>query len=403
MIRTDFKMNIPEPVRFVLDRLTGAGHSAHCVGGCVRDSLMGKTPSDFDVTTSARPDEMQNVFSDCRVVETGLKHGTLTVVREHMNIEITTYRIDGAYGDCRHPENVIFTDRLSDDLCRRDFTVNAMAYSEQNGLTDLFGGIGDLEKKVIRCVGNAEERFSEDGLRILRALRFSSVLGFAPDSECSDAIRKLTPLLSNISRERIYTEITKLLGGKNCAGILSSFPETVAFAMGIDPDDVKYAAERIENDDLSSPLMRYSLMLSRKTEDEARRLFGELKPSNEEKNKVMSYLRYRDYECRDLYSVRHLMCLTDSSFPKELSLFRSLLGSSVPGEAEKTGSLTEDILKKGLCYSLAQLEVKGNDLIEAGYRGQDIGNTLRSLLDKVLRDEIPNDRETLLGQIGKGQ
>ena len=162
---------LPGPVLFVTERLEAAGFHAYAVGGCVRDALMGRVPGDYDVTTDAKPAEMQAVFADCRVVETGLKHGTLTVVKDGMNVETTTYRIDGTYGDGRHPDGVTFTDRLADDLGRRDFTVNAMAYAPGVGIVDLFGGREDLARRSIRCVGRAADRFGEDGLRILRALR----------------------------------------------------------------------------------------------------------------------------------------------------------------------------------------------------------------------------------------
>ncbi|MBO5258030.1 MAG: polynucleotide adenylyltransferase, partial [Clostridia bacterium] len=189
---------IPAPVLFALDRLHGAGYHAYVVGGCVRDFLMGRTPGDYDVTTSAKPEQTLAVFADCRVVETGLQHGTVTLVRDGMNIEITTYRVDGVYLDGRHPEQVTFTDDLAEDLCRRDFTVNAMAYSPEAGVIDNHDGLADMKNRVISCVGNAEQRFSEDGLRILRALRFSSVLDFTPDDECSAGVRTLAPLLDKI-------------------------------------------------------------------------------------------------------------------------------------------------------------------------------------------------------------
>ena len=171
-------MFLPQPVRDVISRLQDSGFSAYAVGGCVRDSLMGRTPGDYDVTTSARPDDMRRCFADWRVLETGLRHGTVTVVRGGMQIETTAYRIDGVYADHRHPTGVTFTDSLEEDLSRRDFTVNAMAYSDRDGIVDRFGGQRDLRDRIIRCVGEPEKRFQEDGLRILRAMRFAAVLDF---------------------------------------------------------------------------------------------------------------------------------------------------------------------------------------------------------------------------------
>ena len=233
----ELTIRLPADVAALLAMLRDAGFPAYTVGGCVRDALLGITPHDWDICTSALPDQMQQVFKDLHTVETGLKHGTLTVVREHMNIEVTTYRVDGAYSDGRRPDSVSFADRLSDDLSRRDFTVNAMAWAPGSpetggGLTDLFGGRADLENRIIRCVGRAGERFSEDGLRILRALRFASVLRFSPDPECAAAVRSMASMLEKISRERIYAEITKLLGGGDAGRILGEFPDVVAAAVG---------------------------------------------------------------------------------------------------------------------------------------------------------------------------
>ena len=393
----NFTMAIPSPVRFVLDRLYSAGHTAYCVGGCVRDSLMGKTPSDYDVTTSAKPGEMQAVFSDCRVVETGLKHGTLTVVLDGMNIEITTYRIDGTYGDCRHPETVTFTDRLSDDLCRRDFTVNAMAYSPRDGLVDLYGGQNDIKNKVIRCVGRAEERFNEDGLRILRALRFSAVLGFTPDEECASAAHSLTHLLGKISRERIYAESTKLLGGSSCVPVMLGFADVIAYALGVSGDDVAHAAGCISHDNgKPDEMMRYALILSGYEEKNAKLVFDSLKPSKHDRLSVLTYLKYRDYAVSDEYGARRLISVTDDEFPVKLARFRYLLGVSENAEYESSVALVRNIVGEDKCRSLKGLCVKGDDLLPLGLNGKDTGRVLSTLLDAVMREEIPNERESLL-------
>lgn len=407
-----FRMALPSEVGFVLDRLESAGYSAYCVGGCVRDALMGKTPSDYDVTTSAKPDEMLRVFSDCRVVETGLKHGTLTVVLGSENIEITTYRIDGEYGDCRHPADVTFTDRLSDDLCRRDFTVNAMAYSPSRGLVDLYGGQADLCAGIIRCVGRAEDRFSEDGLRILRALRFSSVLDFTPDKECADAVRKLTPLLEKISRERIYTELTKLLGGKNCAKILALFPETIAFSLGVPAENVSRAAKKIANDTAQADppmygqfmyeqlmyeqLMRYAVICDGLAPKNAVRVIDSLKPSREEKRTILNYLEYRDTAVKCKYDVLRLISERGDAFPAALARYRRLLGLSDCEEESSVIRLTEQIIKNNECRSLSALQVNGDDLAALGLSGRSIGVTLNALLDSVMRGDAENEKNALL-------
>ena len=195
------KIQLPEKVHNIIETLQSAGYEAYAVGGCVRDSLLGRIPNDWDITTSARPEETKRLFP--RTIDTGIQHGTVTVMMNKEGFEVTTYRIDGEYEDSRHPKEVTFTASLEEDLKRRDFTINAMAYNEQDGLVDIFGGIRDIEIGVIRCVGNAEERFTEDALRMLRAVRFSAQLGYRIEEATRDAIRRLAPSLQRISAERI--------------------------------------------------------------------------------------------------------------------------------------------------------------------------------------------------------
>ena len=236
--------NIPDHIIPVLDSLEGAGYEAYLVGGCVRDRARGKEPNDYDVTTNAKPHEMQEVFRNYRVIETGLKHGTLTVVSDGECVEVTTYRIDGEYADNRHPTSVSFTDDVTLDLSRRDFTVNAMAYSRALGLCDPFGGMDDLKRRMIVCVGSPTERFSEDGLRILRALRFASVLEFAIDIDTANAIHDMKELLRGISKERIYTELRKLLSGGHASEIMREYSDVLSVCIeGVSPSAVEKAAE----------------------------------------------------------------------------------------------------------------------------------------------------------------
>ena len=224
-------MDLPRDVSLLISRLEEAGFSAYAVGGCVRDSLMSKQPHDWDLCTSARPEEMLRVFRGEHVVETGLKHGTLTVVLRHVPYEITSFRTEGAYSDHRHPDSVSFVRDVAGDLSRRDFTVNAMAYSPREGLVDLFGGQEDLSRRVIRCVGNPEERFREDALRILRALRFAAAFDFSLDPATSDALRLLAPTLENVAAERIREELLKLLCGPGVGRILRTYPEVFGIVL----------------------------------------------------------------------------------------------------------------------------------------------------------------------------
>ena len=207
------KIQLPEKVSSIIKALEEAGYEAYAVGGCVRDSVLGRNPQDWDITTSAKPQEVKRLFS--HTIDTGIQHGTVTVMLEREGFEVTTYRIDGEYEDARHPKEVTYTSNLLEDLKRRDFTINAMAYNESHGLVDAFDGIGDLERKCIRCVGNPKERFMEDALRMLRALRFGAQLGFSVEENTFQAIRELSPTIGKISAERIQTELVKLLTSPN--------------------------------------------------------------------------------------------------------------------------------------------------------------------------------------------
>ena len=271
-------MNIPIPknVMQALEILGKNGYSAYAVGGCVRDSLLGNKPDDWDICTSALPEQTAECFADYRVIPTGVKHGTITVIVEKP-LEITTFRIDGDYLDNRRPSEVSFTRRLEDDLCRRDFTVNAMALSADGEITDLYGGQEDLKAKLIRCVGYAETRFDEDALRIMRALRFASVLGFEIESETADAIRKKRQLLANIAAERIVKEFTKLLRG-NCADILFGYSEVIKIFLPI--ADFSADTVRLIAASPADPLLRLAILLSKSSAEDAEKMLRKLKYDN---------------------------------------------------------------------------------------------------------------------------
>lgn len=393
-------MLIPSPVSFVISRLEAHGYHAYCVGGCVRDHLMGRVPGDYDVTTSAKPNDMLRVFADCRLVETGLKHGTVTIVRDGMNIEVTTYRIDGAYDDGRHPDSVTFTDKLSEDLCRRDFTINAMAYSPERGIVDLFGGAEDLKLRKIRCVGRAEERFSEDGLRIMRALRFSSVLGFTPDEECSAAIRELMHLLDKISRERIYVELTKLLGGVGAAEILREYPEVIAHVLpNVKTDDVLRASEAIENDDRifaqkkPDTAMRYAIIFAALDDNAVKAAIDSLKTSRKERAAILG--------CRILlpepteFAIKKLMSRTDDEAPMRLARFACVMGKISVGQMQNVEVIAENIIEKDMPRRLSMLPVTGSDLTVHGCKGKEIGEKLNEILDLVMRGDIANTKNEI--------
>ena len=215
------KINLPENVKRIIDDLSNAGFEAYAVGGCVRDSILGRVPNDWDITTSAKPEDVKKVFK--RTVDTGIKHGTVTVLMGRETYEVTTYRIDGEYEDSRHPKSVEFTANLKEDLLRRDFTINAMAYNDTDGLVDIFGGLEDIESKTIRCVGVAKERFTEDALRLLRAIRFAAQLGYRIEDETYKAIGELSDTLAKISAERIQAELNKILLSDNPAMLKTAY------------------------------------------------------------------------------------------------------------------------------------------------------------------------------------
>ena len=436
-------MIIPETVRSLLSRLRAAGFTAYAVGGCVRDSLLGLTPKDWDLCTSALPEEMKQVFAGERLVETGLKHGTLTVVLEHVPYEITTYRVDGAYTDHRHPDAVSFVDHIDLDLSRRDFTVNAMACGPDGEVLDLFGGRQDLSARVIRCVGDPALRFREDALRILRALRFASVLDFTIAPETEAAIRADYETLGLVAAEWIRVELDKLLCGPGAVRILRAFPEVVTFllpclkpSLGYDQRNPHHlytvwehtlrAVELVPPD----PVLRMTMLLhdcgkpaSRTTDEKGIGHYaGHQAISARLAEEALSALRY------DTASAQRIIRLVEAhDIP--LSLERPLLlrrlnrfgeadlralflihradriatGTRNPEHAtEHCRDLNEALdalLADHPCYTLKDLAVKGTDLIPLGYRGKAIGDTLNLLLKKVMDGKLPNDREALLDSL----
>ena len=273
------KMNIPEPARMIIDRLNEHGYEAYVVGGCVRDMILKREPGDWDITTSARPEQVKALFT--RTLDTGIQHGTVTIMVGKEGYEVTTFRVDGDYTDGRHPDTVTFTPSLEEDLKRRDFTINAMAYNHNTGLVDIFGGREDIDRKVIRCVGNPTERFTEDALRILRAIRFSAQLGFEIEDATRQAITEIAPNLIHVSKERIQVELTKLL--------LSDRPQTMklVYETGISPyvsETFHKMGEMLADMPITVPAkkaLRWALFLRKGTPEQAVRILRDLKLDND--------------------------------------------------------------------------------------------------------------------------
>lgn len=436
-------IQLPEKVKLIIDTLQNAGYEAFAVGGCVRDSILGREPEDWDITTSARPAEVKALFR--RTIDTGILHGTVTVMLQQEGFEVTTYRIDGEYEDGRHPKEVTFTSSLKEDLRRRDFTINAMAYNEASGLVDIFGGRRDLEQKIIRCVGEAEERFTEDALRMLRAVRFSAQLGFQIEEKTKAAVKKLAPALALVSAERIQTELIKLAVSSHpdylrtayeagiTAVILPEFDAAMAmpqnhphhkYSVGehilrsmaaIEPDKVLRLTMLFH--DLGKPLTHTTdaegidhfkghAAVSREIAGKALR---RLKFDNDTRDKVMKLVLYHDYDIAETQKGvrRAVNRIGMEVFPLLFSVKRAdIAAQSGYMEEEKLRvvahleALYQEILEQKQCLFVKDLAVTGQDLIAAGMKpGREIGETLSRLLELVLENPECNTKEYLLTQI----
>ena len=376
---------IPKQVEEILAGLRADGYEAFAVGGCVRDTLLGRVPGDWDITTSARPEQVKQVFG--KTIDTGLQHGTVTVMREHVGYEITTYRIDGEYEDARHPKEVAFTSDLKEDLRRRDFTINAMAYSHETGIVDIFGGMKDLKEGVVRCVGNAVERFTEDALRILRAIRFSAQLNFTIEDDTYAALTVIAPNLANVSKE---TGMSPYIS----AGFHSVF--------GTNIGRVREACMRASGLPARKSL-RWAAFLSYGGEDCAAQILKELKMDNDTTDRVKTLVRWFSEELQeDDCKVREVMSsMEDGRFDELLLLKESLL----PEEAAGTGRIrktAEAVRSRGDCIRMRDMAVTGKDLIAAGVRpGPDMGNILQRLFLYVLKHPECNEKEYLLNMAVK--
>lgn len=438
------ELRIPEKAEIILHTLEEAGYEAYVVGGCVRDSILGRSPDDWDITTSAKPEEVKALFR--RTVDTGLIHGTVTVMLDKEGFEVTTYRVDGEYEDGRHPKEVSFTASLEEDLKRRDFTINAMAYNPKRGLVDLFGGVQDMENRIIRCVGNPLERFTEDALRILRAVRFSAQLGFSIEGETLKAISVLAPNLKYVSAERIQVELLKLL--------VSPHPDYLrtAYEAGI-TKEILPEFDRCMETEQNTPhhcynvgehtlhsllniradkVLRLTMLLHdfgkpvvKRTDEDGRDHFkthgseGEkmavsilrrLKMDNDTIRKVRSLIKWHDYRPKgEAVSVRKAISLIgEELFPLYLEVQKAdILAQSAYRREEKLARLTavsalyEEILDRGRCISLKTMALTGRDLIDAGYTpGKELGEILEKLLVHVLENPEDNKKEILLKLAG---
>ncbi len=385
-------MELPRGAAFIIARLNEKGHRADIVGGCVRDRLLGKEPSDYDITTDATPDEMREIFSDSRTLDVGIKHGTLTVIVDSIPYEVTTYRLDGEYSDSRHPDSVTFTKRLSDDLSRRDFTVNAMCYNERDGYTDLFSGKLDLDAKIIRAVGDPVVRFSEDALRILRALRFASTLDFVIEEKTSQATFEVRELLLKVSAERIFTEWKKLISGVGAYRIIKEYAPVISLIIPEIKDPRMPKREKfLAADDRLRELSLFALSCKNPAEAYISAM-QRLKSDNKRKNFGASVLSAVNLPCSTKSELHLLLVRLGAECAVGVLRLRELLGLSDEGQVGMLLSLIDS----GVCYRIGDLKINGDDLVSLGIFGKNIGATLESLLHKIARGELENDREALI-------
>ena len=391
------EIQLPEAVEEIITQLNDHGYEASAVGGCVRDSLLGRKPEDWDITTSARPEQVKAIFR--RTIDTGIAHGTVTIMVDKVGYEVTTYRIDGEYEDGRHPKEVQFTSNLIEDLKRRDFTINAMAYSSQNGIVDAFGGVEDLKSGLIRCVGNPIDRFTEDALRILRAVRFSAQLGFEIEPDTYEAIRVIAPNLLHVSKERILAELSKLLTSAHPNRIRMVYETGMAPFISPDFADVSFPLPVIDPRLPDKKHLRWAAFLQNETEEKAGRILKQLKSDNDTINRVKVLLRFiKTPLTPQKAGLRKIMSQMTPELYDDLLVLRNVDPS---GEIAR---LSREIRCAGDCLSLKQLAVSGRDLMDAGVQpGKKVGETLNALLGMVLEHPEYNQKETLIEAALKGE
>lgn len=433
-------MDMPKNVDTAINLLQSAGFEAYAVGGCVRDSLLGKTPNDWDITTSAKPEDMKSVFADFHCIDTGIKHGTVTVVIDGEPLEITTFRLDGEYEDNRHPKSVTFTSNLGADLGRRDFTVNAMAYSKKTGTVDLFGGENDLKNKIIRCVGDPDRRFNEDALRILRALRFASALDFEIEEKTAQSLLKNCALLGNISEERISKELLKLVCGKGAKRILTDFaPVLFEILPELQPmyknshdnphhcyDIYEHTLIAVESID-PEPTLRFAMLLhdcgkpavkkfdengvahfyghQRISAEISAQILARLKVSNKFRDEILflvsNHDRWELYENTEKMP-RYLSKFGLDGVLKLLKVMRADVLAQSPeyryrlDQIADAEEIAKNLAAQKPCLSLSELQINGRTLMDIGIpQGRKLGAVLAQLLDEVIDGVTKNTQEAL--------
>lgn len=437
----NFNITIPSDVLSIMQRLNNAGYESYVVGGCVRDAILGKEPHDWDICTNAIPEKIMDIFEGENVIPTGLQHGTITVCINNVPYEITTFRIDGEYSDNRRPDSVKFLSSINEDLGRRDFTMNAIAYSPNTGMIDPFGGVNDIKNRIIRCVGNPDERFNEDALRMLRAMRFASTYEFLIQQNTEDSLHKNKELLNNIACERVCSELVKMLMGSGVLQVLLDFNDVIAIivpeiepCIGFDQNNkyhqytiYDHIAHAVANDISKDISIKVALFLhdigktSCYSEDEngghfyghsitshdlAERVLDRLRFDNKTKSEVLELVLYHDSDIVPTHkTVRRWLNKIGETRLRQLILVKIADASAhKKGTFEKRikrymflQSIIDEVIEQDQCFKLRDLAVNGEDLMDIGYtQGKELGDTLRRLLSLVIEGKVENDRDKLL-------
>ncbi len=389
-------VTLPAEILRLIGKLNEAGYEAYAVGGCVRDALLMRPTHDYDLTTDALPEEIHRVFQGEHIIDTGIKHGTVTVITGGTPVEITTYRTESAYHDHRHPDRVSFTRSLKEDCARRDFTINAMAYHPDAGIVDWFHGMNDLQAKVIRSVNDPKERFNEDALRILRAVRFAAQLGFRIEEKTAQAVLDMTQDLQYISAERIEAELQKLLLADSPASVLDPYRSLMEVILPQLKDDAAWD-ETMRRIDRSGRqyAARLAVLCANVTLTAAD--LQKLKVTNTVRDTVLAIRQYRDLPFETRSDLRKAMYLLDRAYPDYL-VYRCAVDKY--SDAERLEELSGDIGRDDV-IRLAQLAVNGQDLLDLGYQGKEISDTLQKLLYLVMEDKVSNTKDALIGIIKK--
>jgi len=398
---------IPQAVLNIISQINACGFDAYPVGGCVRDILMGQLPCDWDIATSATPDKIQKIFNQYTVIPTGIKHGTVTVILDKIPFEITTFRIDGNYTDSRHPENVTFSTSLVEDLKRRDFTINAIAYHPESGIVDPLGGQADLKAGIIRAVGDPAQRFSEDALRIMRAIRFSAVLDFEIEPETAKALYKYSHLLENIAAERVTTELNKTLCANGASLVIEKYFSVISQRLFgnyplLQPDTAVFRFISRTPCKLSLRLAAFLFgaahVFNTDATSLAKTFFSHLKYDNKTRSKTTTLLAnlHRSITLGRI-SIRRIIRDIGADTLQDIFELKVALQIDKPDTINMSKIIISEILRDGDCCHLSDLAINGNDLAsQFNLKGAEIGNALNTLLDAVIEDKCPNTRSSLL-------